>query len=179
MKNLLYAVIAAAVCWILSEVLEIALGGRTASTLWLTAAFHFLIAFGIWGAYVGQADRKSTLSLIAAGMMSLGYLLLVYPPLAVSQAPSITITEFMDVNLIFKLAGLLAVLGTILFGVSILRQKSYVAWTGVALVLCPVIFSAIMMSEGPELVAIVANLVESVALIVISVQALRSKQVLA
>lgn len=173
MKTLLYVLIAAAACWMLSEVLELAWGGRTALTLWLTAAFHFLFAIGIWGAYAGQAPGKRTLSLIATGMASLGYLLLVYPPLAVASTPSMTITAFMEAHLVFKLAGFLAVLGTVLFGVAILLWKSYPAWTGAALVGCPMIFSAVMLAEGPEPAAILANLVESVALIAIAVDALR------
>ena len=177
MKYLIYTLIISAVCWILSEVMEITSGSRTSITLWLTSAFHFFIAFGIWGAYSGQDHKKSSLSLVAVVMVSVGYLILVYPPIAVSLTPTMTITEFMEVNVPFKFAALLAVLGTILFGVSILRHKSYAAWIGIALVVCPVIFSAVMILGGFEQIAAIANLVESGALIAISLRVLSSEPV--
>jgi len=173
--KLAYLLIAAGGCWVLSEGLEVLSGGRNSLTLWLTAAFHLLIASGIWGAYAGQSGGRSGLSRLAAGTASLGYLILVYPPVAVSQAPSMTIGDFMSANPFFGIAGVLATLGIILFGISVLRYKSYPLWTGVVLIISPVIFAAIMMSEGPEPIGIAANVVEGIALIAMGKYALRSQ----
>jgi hypothetical protein len=120
--------------------------------------------------------RKSkSLSLVAAGIASLGYLIMVYPPLAVSQSASMAISEFMDVYPVFKLAGFAAVPGTVLFGIAVLRQKYYAAWTGIVLVVCPPIMAAVLLREGPMIVANVVNVVQSVAWIVMSLRALRQQ----
>jgi hypothetical protein len=103
---------------------------------------------------------------------SAGYLVLVYPPLAVSQMLATTIPEFMDANPAFRLAGLSALVGTILFGIAIFARRSYPAWTGLALVVCPAVFAATLALEWPDPIGITANLVESVALVVIATRGL-------
>ena len=86
---LAYLLIGGGVCWIISEVLELVFGGRTGLTLALTAAFHLSLAGGIWAAYLGQGSRRSRVSGVAAGLASIGYLLLVYPPIACLVSPAV------------------------------------------------------------------------------------------
>ena len=178
-RALLYALAAAAIVWAASELLEIALAGRTALTLWLTAAFHLLMVPGVQGAQAVRAGGHGLLSRGAATMASLGYLFLVVPPLAVARTPEVTILDFMGANPLFRVAGALAVLGTMLFGIAILRARSCPAWVGIALVVCPAIFSAVMGSGGPDVVAVVANLVQAGAWMTIASRGLRRRRVVA
>lgn len=165
MKSLACLLIAAAGCWILSEILEIALGGRTGLTLGLTAAFHLFMVGGIWGAYAGQKGGPNALSRVAAAMVSLGFVMLVYPPIAVSQNPDVTIDLFMKAHPLFGMAGFLATLGCMLFGVAILRHRSYDRWIGFVLVVAPAVFAVTMQSGGLGVAASTANLLEGVALV--------------
>ena len=173
MRVLPLLLIVAGAFWIASELLELLLGGRSTASLWLTAAFHQLMVFGIWGAYRGPGVPRGPLALVAAVLVSLGYLVLVYPPIAVALAPALTIEEFMEANPLFKAAGLAAVLGKVMFGISILRTRIDPAWTGITLTVGPLLFAAVMLSGGPSAIAITANIGVSVALIVIGLRALR------
>lgn len=165
--------IAAAVFWIASELVELLLGGRGAVSLLLTAAFHQLMVFGIWGACLGRQRRRGPIALLGAALVSVGYLVMVYPPLAVVSDPSLTIEGFMEAHPAFKAFGLAAVLGKVLFGISILRTRIDPAWTGLALLLGPLLFAGVMLASGPVAVAISANLLTAGALLVIGLRALR------
>jgi hypothetical protein len=168
--------IAAALCWITSELGELIAGGRTSATLWLTAAFHQLMVFGIWGACLGRPTRRGPLAVLAATLVSVGYLVMVYPPLAVVSDPSLTIEGFMEAHPAFKAFGLAAVFGKVLFGISILRTRIDPAWTGLALVVGPLLFAGVMLASGPVTVAISANLLTAGALLAIGLRALQRIQ---
>lgn len=172
MKALVYALIVAAVVWMLSEALELGLGGRTSLTLGMTAAFHLLMAPGVWGAYLGQPGPRSALSGVAAGMASLGYAALVYPPIAAARDPSFGITEFLDANPPFAAAAGLATFGVTLFGVAVLRTGSYARWIGVVLLVCPIAFAAVMTLGGPAGAAVAVNVVLAATFLVVGVRAL-------
>jgi hypothetical protein len=73
---------------------------------------------------------------------------------------------------VFQLAGLLAVIGTVLFGVAVLHRRTYPAWTGFALAVCPVVFTALLLSNGPYVIGLAANMVEAGALVVIGLRGL-------
>lgn len=175
MKALTYALIAAGACWIISEVLEIALGGRTALTLMLTAAFHLLMAGGIWAAYAGQGERKGTLSQAAAGLASVGYLILVYPPMAVARDPSLNYVEFMQSSSLFWAAGMFVTLGVALFGAAVLRSRSYPATMGLALLVCPLVFAAVVLLDGPPLVGFAANVLLGSVFVAMGARTMRRK----
>jgi hypothetical protein len=157
MKALTFALIAGGVCWIASEILELAVGGRTGLTLLLTAAFHLLMAGGIWAADAGQGTRKTALSRIAAGMASAGYLLLVYPPLAVARTPSAPYAEFMRARPLFMAAGMLVTVGVTMFGAAVLRSRAYPRWVGLVCLTSPLVFAGVMLLDGPALVGFLAN----------------------
>lgn len=175
MKALTYALIAAGACWIISEVLEIACGGRTALTLMLTGAFHLLMAGGIWAAYAGQGDRKGELSQVAAGLASVGYLILVYPPIAVAREPSLNYIEFMQSSSLFWAAGMFVTLGVALFGAAVLSSRSYPATMGFALLVCPLVFVSVILLEGPPLIGFAANVLLGSVFLATGVRALRGK----
>lgn len=175
MKVLNYALIAGGACWIISEILELASGSRTALTLMLTAAFHLLMVGGIWAAYAGQGDQKGALSQAAAGMASVGYLILVYPPVAVAQDPVLDYGEFMRSSKLFWAAGMLVTLGVALFGASVLRVRSYRVTIGLALLVCPPVFAAVFLLDGPPLIGVAANLLLAAAFMAMGARALRRK----
>lgn len=173
MKILLQVLIAAGLVWISSEMLELVMGGRTPLTLWATAVFHLLMAFGIWGAYGGQAGTRGTLSLVSAAMASLGYFILIYPPIAVSQDATLTIGEYIGGHIFFRVGAMLAVFGTIAFGLSVWQTRSYQRWIAIVLMVCPAIFTSVLLAGGPELLIITANVLQSTALIAVGRDGLR------
>ena len=71
--------------------------------------------------------------LIAAGGI------LIYPPIAVSRDASLTIGEYIQGRLYFTIAANLAVFGTIAFGFSVWRTRSYPRWIAIALMICPAV----------------------------------------
>jgi hypothetical protein len=172
---LIYALIAGGACWIVSELLEMAFGGRTALTLMLTAAFHLLMVGGIWAAYAGQGDRKGRLDQVAAAMASVGYLIVVYPPIAVTRDPSLDYIEFMQSSSLFWAAGMLVTLGVALFGAAVLRSRSYPATMGLALLACPLVFMAVILLDGPPLIGFAANVLLGSVFIAMGVRTLRRK----
>jgi hypothetical protein len=169
--------IAGGVCWIISELLELAVGGRTGLTLALTAAFHLLMAGGMWAAYLGQRGPRSPLSQVAAGLASVGYLLLVYPPIAVARNPSIPYLEFMRTRPVFMAAGLLVTAGVTLFGAAGLRSRAYPAWIGLACLVSPVAFAGVTLADGPALIGFAANTLLGGAFVTMGVLALRTLRV--
>jgi hypothetical protein len=173
MKILLQVLIAAGLVWISSEMLELVMGGRTQLTLWITAVFHLMMAVGIWGAYGSQAGGRGTMSLVAAAMASLGYFVLIYPPIAVSQDATLTIGGYIQGSIYFTIAANLAVFGTIAFGVSVWRTRSYPVWIAIALIVCPAVFTSVVLSDGPDLLANTVNVWQSLALIAIGRDGLR------
>jgi len=173
MRKLAWLLMAAGAAWIISEGVEFVVGGRTAASLMLTVAFHALTAVGLWGALAGQPGGRTRLSAVGVAMASVGYLALIYPPLAIANSESVTIIEFMDANPLFKLAGLLAVAGTVTYGASIVRDRSYPIWTGAALVLCPILFTGAMSGGGLDRFANAVNVVEALALVTIGWRAAR------
>jgi hypothetical protein len=164
-RALAHVLVAAGAVWLLSEILEVVAGGRTAATLWLTALFHLLLAIGIWGAYLAQPGARSPLSRLGVAAASVGYLVLILPPILVAQSASLDLPAFMSAHAWASLAALLAVLGTVAFGVAILRGRSYPGWIGALLVACPLALAIGMAAGAPDLVVIAANAVQSVALI--------------
>ena len=154
---LAYLLIGGGVCWIISEVLELVFGGRTGLTLALTAAFHLSLAGGIWAAYLGQGSRRSRVSGVAAGLASIGYLLLVYPPIAVIRNPSIPYVDFIGTRPVLVAAGLMATLGVTLLGAAALRSRTYPAWIGMGCLVSRAVFLAIALTDGPALLGFAAN----------------------
>ncbi|MEN1729050.1 MAG: hypothetical protein AAGJ52_11480, partial [Pseudomonadota bacterium] len=72
-----------------------------------------------------------------------------------------------------KIAALATLIGTVLFGIEIIRTSIYPSWTGVLLILCPVVF-AVAMSRGlSPLLVIAVNLLQSLAWLTLGVLALR------
>jgi len=173
LKLLPLLLIAAATFWIGSELVELLMGGRSAVSLWMTAAFHQLMVFGIWGAYRARGERRGPLALLATVLVSVGYLVLIYPPVVVALDPGQTIEGFMDANPMFTVAGLAAVFGKVLFGISILRTRIDPAWTGGVLILGPLLFAGVMLAGGAASIAIAANVCVSVALLTLGMRALQ------
>lgn len=172
MQKLHYFLIAGGVFWILSEIMERVLMANSPATLLLTALFHFLIAVGIWSAYLKDPKAKRTvIGLIGTVMISIGYFLFVFPQLSILMSPSITFIEFLEANPVFLGAAIFSIIGMIVFGISILVHKTYALWTGVVLLTCPVLAGAIIMLTETGTLAPVFNVLTASALAVIGMNA--------
>lgn len=157
MTALAWLLIAGGVCWIVSEVLELVSGSRTALTLLLTAAFHLFMVAGIWAAHAGQAGRKGILSRVGAGLASVGYLVLVYPPIIAARDSSIAYEAYFRERPLLMAAGLLVTVGITVLGAALLRSRAYPMWVGLACLVCPLLFAGVALLDGPPLIALVAN----------------------
>lgn len=172
MQKLRYLLIAGGGFWILSELMEQILVQNASATLLLTALFHFLIAVGIWGTYLGDAKTKRTkIGLIGTVMISIGYFMFVFPQLSILMDPSITFSEFLDANPIYLGAAVFSIIGMMIFGASILVHKTYALWTGIVLMTCPIIAGAIIMLMETGSIAPVFNILTASAIIAIGIQA--------
>lgn len=111
---------------------------------------------------------------MAAVLVSLGHWALLYPPHGgLALASDLTIEGFADAHALSKVAGLAAVLGNVMFGLSILRSRIDPAWTGIALAGGSLLVAGVMLSGGTDATAAAANLWVSVALIAFGLRALR------
>ncbi len=140
----------------------------------LTAAFHLLVAGGIWAAHGGQGSARSRLSGAGAGLASAGYLLLIYPPIAVAQDASLSYAEFLRACPLFMAAGLLVTAGVTLFGVAVLRSRGYPAWIGLACLTSPLVFAGVVLLEGPLLIGLAANALLGSAFVAMGVRSFRN-----
>jgi hypothetical protein len=163
MKYLLFAAILGYLCWIGSEVVEIAQGGYNSTVYYLTAAFHFFAGFGIWGLHFLQNRSKNTLSAAGTVMISLSYLALAYLPIQVMHS-GLSNLEFIEANPIYKIPAMINVVGMIVFGIAVIRAKFFPAWTGVIIIFGSIIF-AVAMTKGLQVIANINNIIISMTII--------------
>jgi hypothetical protein len=85
MKYLLYAAILGFTLWIISEIMELT-EGYVSAGYYLTAIFHVIAGFTIWGLHLLQSKRKNTLSLIGVALISVAYFSIAYLPIQVMHS---------------------------------------------------------------------------------------------
>lgn len=139
MKNLLQIMILASVCMVISQAMEIVSGPTTSGTAINMAAFA-LFGIGIWGLHQQQTQsRKSTMSLLGTALLSLGALAFVVLSVQIMQALQAgQPLDFVTLP-VYMVAGACVGLGTILFGLSIIRINHFPWWTGILLMILPLV----------------------------------------
>ncbi|MCB0555834.1 MAG: hypothetical protein KDD02_19965 [Phaeodactylibacter sp.] len=167
MKYLLYLLISGFALWIGSEILEIIQGGYSPAVYYMTAAYHILAGFGIWSLHLLQAGKKNNVSLTATILISLTYFALAYFPIQVMQS-GLSVSAFIAANPIYKIPGLISLAGFVLFGLAIIKTRYFPAWTGVAIILCTIIYG-IAMAKQLQLVVNINNIILSIVIIYIGV----------
>ena len=153
MKYQLYAAIVGASLWILTEILEMrAPVGHTPLSLWVTTIWHPILALGFWGLHQGQSPTRSPLSLIATSLVIVG--LLVFAPLSVMflYSKAVTLDTFMQQRPVFLVAGLLTVVGVVLFSLGIIRDRHYPTWTAYGILAALLLVVIKNAGKLPELV---------------------------
>lgn len=145
MKSLLYAAILGFTLWIISEVIELR-GGYTSAAYYLTAAFHILGGFGIWGVHLLQSRKTNTLSLVGTLIISLTYFSIVYFPIQVMNS-GLSVAEFIQQNQVYKIPGFTFLVGHIIFGIAVIKTKYFASWTGFALIVTAAIVTGIYTYE--------------------------------
>ena len=163
MKYLLFTAILGYACWIGSEVVEIAQGGYNATVYYLTAAFHFFAGIGIWGLHFQQSRKQNTLSAVGTVMISFTYLALTYLPIQVMHS-GLSGLEFAAANPIYRIPGMINVLGLVVFGIAVIRTKFFPAWTGAIIILGSITF-AVAMTQGFQIIANVNNIILATTII--------------
>jgi hypothetical protein len=151
-KYLLYAAIAGAGLWIVTELLEMrAAGGHSPVSLWLTTIWHPILALGFWGLHKLQSPASNTLSLVATALVSIA--LLAFAPLSVMflYSGAASLDAFVQQRLYFQVAGLLMVIGIVLFGAAMIRTGYYASWMGYGVLAALLLVVIRMMGQFPEL----------------------------
>ncbi len=169
MKHLLYVLMLGAAGWIIFEVFELTGGVHRTVISAITVAAFLLVAIGIWGLHQSQAPGKNVLSWIGAISISLAFATFAI----VDLWPLITSTPLGSGRVpLIRFGTVLAIVGFISFGISIVRTKYYPQWTAVALW---VLFIGGMWS-GSRPGAHIINIVMSALLIFMGVHALRASK---
>lgn len=139
MKKLFQILILGSICMIISQVMEIFNGPTIPSTAINMLAFA-LFGLGIWALHYQQTQgRKSILSLIGAVLLSIGAVAFVVLSIQIIQAmPERQPLDFVTTP-VFMIAGASVGLGTILFSISVIRINHFPKWTGIVLLLIPLI----------------------------------------
>lgn len=147
MRTFLYIATLGYVAWIGSEIAELLAQGYTPTVFFLTAIYHLLAGLGIWGLYHAQAQYAGKLGLVAASLISLSFLVLVYFPLGAMQA-GLTPPEYASTRPFFQLFGFMNILGFILFGIAIYRARVFPRWTGPVLAIGKILFATLLAAGG-------------------------------
>ncbi len=159
MKYLLYIAIAAFTLWMVSEIIEI-WKGYNAAVYYLTSAYHILAGVGIWGLHLCQSKNKNLPSLLGTFLISITYFALAYFPVQVLNS-GLTVSEFIELNPIYKIPGLLSLSGFIIFGIAVLRRNYFPLWTGIILISGTIFYTIAMtlkLQAGINVVNIIISL---------------------
>jgi hypothetical protein len=145
MKYLVYVFILGSTLWIISEIIELQ-GGYNSSVYYLTAAFHILAGFGIWGLHLLQSKKKNIISLVGSAIISISYLSLGYFPIQVMNS-GLSVSGFFAHNPVYNISGFAFLIGHIIFGIAVLRTKYFPNWTGLMVMLGATITTGIYTYE--------------------------------
>lgn len=167
MKYLLFAGILGFSCWMISEFIEI-FSGYNATVYYLTAAYHFFAAFGIWGLYRVQKQEGNSLGKIGAVISAVAYLGLVYFPIAVMHS-GLHFPAFLEANPAYKFLGGFWFLGMMMFGISLLRTKYFAVWTAVVFIVGTLLFTATPLLGLPTMLVNFTNIVFAMTVIYLCV----------
>lgn len=174
MKYLVYLLIVGFVFWIGSEVLEIIQSGYSPAVYYMTAVYHILAGIGIWSLHLLQAPKKNTLSLVGALMISASYFALAYFPIQVMHS-GLSVSAFISATPIYKIPGLISLVGFILFGMSIIRTKYYPTWTGLIIIAGTIVY-AVAIAMKLQLMVNINNIILSIAIIYMGIFGLGSSE---
>ena len=94
----------------------------TPTVYYLTSICHILAGIGFWGLHVLQTKQKNILSFLGTLLISITYFALAYFPIQAMNS-DLSITEFIEQNLFYKIPGLLSLLGFILFSIAVFKKN--------------------------------------------------------
>ena len=171
MNYLIYIAILAFMFWPVSEIIEIKEGGHNSTVYYMTSVFHILAGFGIWGLHLLQSPLVINLSLIGTVFISITYFVLAYFPIQVMNS-KLSFSEFITIHPIYRVPGIINVIGFIIFGIAIIRIGFFPAWTGVIIILGTIIF-AIAMTMKNHIVVNINNIIISATIIYMCIFGLR------
>lgn len=174
MKFFIFTAIIGFTCWIGSEVLEIIFQGYNSTVYYLTTSYHILAGIGIWGLHYLQFQPENRLSYISTLLISITYFALAYFPIQVMNS-GISVSEFLELHPVYKIPGLISLVGFILFGLSILKAGYFPKWAGVIIILGTLIY-AIAMVLKLQIVVNINNCILSLSIIYLCIFGLRKLQ---
>lgn len=129
--------ILASICMIISQAMEIFNGPTPPGIAINMAAFAFF-GIGIWGLHRQQTQgEKSALSLIGTVFLSIGAIAFVVLSVQILQALHAGQPLDFVTSPAYMVAGACVGLGTILFGLSIVRINHFPRWAGILLMILP------------------------------------------
>ena len=173
MKNLLYILIIGCILWIVSEIFEIVSSGFGVPGLLITIAAFLLVAIGVWSIHKQQAPKKNTLSLI--GVLMLMVSLIIFAIISTQMMIAMlsnTTHEYVEGPLFITGAALVS-LGSILMGVSVIRIKYFPQWTGIPLIVLPIVTILVEALSLPIMIQNLVNILLASVLIFMSFYSLK------
>ena len=164
------------ICMIVSQIMEILSGPSVPSTAINMSAFIFF-AIGIWGIHQQQTQQeKSKLSLFGTCLLTIGGLAFVVLSIQIMQAlPEKQPIDFVETP-VFMIAGSCIGLGTILFGLSVIRINYFPKWAGILLLVLPLVNIATEVALKTTEIRYFLNLILGATFIYISAYSLKRLQ---
>ena len=152
--------------------------GHTPLSLWLTTSWHPVIAAGFWGLHKAQSPGKNSLSLVATVVVMIAFL--AFAPLSVMflNSGEASIDAFVEQRPFFKAAGLLMIVGLVLFAVAVLRSRYYHAWMAWGVIAAFVLVAMKTAGGLSELLQHVGFIILSLIVIAMATTALRKPRTL-
>ena len=172
MRALLFGAIVGTVLWMASEIFELSGGGFSEISLLITVGAFLLLAIGCWGLHGSQSPERNVLSFSGTLLISLAFAIFAVLTfqLMTGQASPETIE-----SPLFRIGGILMVLGAVVFGIAVSRAALFPVWTGAAMIVLSIGTVAIEAVIGPGLSQNLVNLLLGAILIFMSIHALRAQ----
>lgn len=157
--------------WMGSEFLEISGGGFTRESMMINCFAFPGLALGFCGIHAGQAAKAGRVSLIGVTFSVVAFLTFAGGSVVVLSSV-ISYEQMSEADWLF--AGFLMwIVGSALIGLSIFRARVYPRWTGLVLLIAPVITSTAFMALLPPVLMNVANVGAGIAFLFIGAELVR------
>jgi len=168
------ATLLAAVLYIASDLLEVAMRGFSPVQLYMTYGAFVAIPFSLMGLHAIQSARVGWLSLVgsvAYGSSFIFYAATVIYALVQQTADYANLID--SLGILYPLHGLLLIVGGLLFGWSVMRAGVLPRWTGLLLMVGVVVNLAIAALPLPDISQIIGSTLRNIAFLGMAIALLK------
>lgn len=162
--------------YVLSDAMELAAGGLYTAQLWVTYLAEAAVPFFMLGLDAHQQPRAGLLGLLGAvayGASFVGFSATVLYPLVSGMRDADQV--FAAFGPIYTAHAILALVGGLMFGASVLRARVFPAWTGVAVIAGLLLSLALIALELPEAIQTAGTALRSAGFMGMGITCLRTR----